>query len=580
MTDSGLKQKLPIGIQNFEDIRRNDYLYIDKTAYIYELIQNGKPYFLSRPRRFGKSLLVSTMKAYFEGRSELFDDLDIYELSKDDPDAFVPHPVFYFDFNGADYSAIKDMSDEDESRISSVMYGVDVDSIGDESDDINDIINHIQFKTREGSRIPVLPVEQIIDEHLRNWEDVYGSDPRNKTLPSRFRYLIRTAVERTGRKAVVLVDEYDKALLEENPVIDDLNRLAYKAFFGVLKSYDEYLKFIFITGVTKYTKVSIFSDLNQLEDISLDDAYAGICGITEQEIRDNLSSEVEDLASRRNFTADECYRRLRDMYDGYHFSEECEGVYNPFSLLNCLKKKKFGSYWFETGTPTFLIRKLTETGFDVKRITEQEIYANEKKLSDYRNDSNDPVPLLYQTGYLTIIDYDEEFDSYLLDYPNDEVRYGFLESLVPMILNDSDSKTTALDIRSFGQDIKKGDTDGFKKRLTALYASLPYYEGKQNSSDDYLERDFQNVIYITFMLLGQFIRTQVHNSVGRADAIVETADFVWIFEFKRDKTAEEALAQIDEKGYALPFAADSRTLIKIGVNFSSHTRNIDGWVVV
>ena len=574
------RRTLPIGVQSFEKIRDNGCVYVDKTAYIYELLRTPAPYFLSRPRRFGKSLLVSTMKAYFEGRKDLFEGLAITELTKNDPDPFAEYPVFHFDFNGADYSTLKDLPDEDEARISSVLYGIDAEAIDAESNDIRDIIDRIQFRSREGSSLPILPLEQVLDEHLRNWEDIYGSDPRNRTLSSRFRYLIRTSVERTGRKAVVLVDEYDKALLEEKPGLDDLNRLAYKAFFGVLKSYDEYLKFVFITGVTKYSKVSIFSDLNQLIDISLDKWYANICGVTESEMKDNFAPEIEALAEAQDMTVDECLTELKRMYDGYHFYQNTEGLYNPFSLLNAFYKHEVDSKWFESGTPTFLIKKLEKTGFDPKRITEGNLEESRDGLSDYKSDDDNPVPLLFQTGYLTIRDYDKEFRSYKLGYPNDEVRYGFLKSLIPMIFHRlEDSSINPLDVREFVNDIRCGDTVGVRERFTALYASLPYPSCEPDKLDQYVERDFQNVVYITFMLLGQYVKAEVHNAVGRADVIVETTDYVWIFEFKRDKSAKEALAQIDEKSYDLPHAADRRTILKIGVNFSSETRNIDGWIV-
>ena len=345
-------RKLPIGIQDFEDLRRNGYVYIDKTEYIYNLVHYGKPYFLSRPRRFGKSLLLSTMRAYFEGKKELFAGLKIEELEGDDPEAWQEYPVFYFDFNKDNYQE--------------KFY-----------------------------------LEAVLDRHLEKWEEKYGDKYKNGTLAYRFQHLIELAVEQTGRNAVVLVDEYDKPLLEvmHNSELEENNKALFKGFFSTLKSYDHYLKFVFLTGVTKFSKVSIFSDLNQLEDISIDENNAEICGITEAEMKAALMPEIKAMAEKNKISVDECLAKLQEMYDGYHFYQDSEGVYNPFSLINALKKKAFGAYWFETGTPTFLVDRLKNMNFDVKKFTDGSLYAKEAVLKDYRDDNPDPVPLLYQSGY-------------------------------------------------------------------------------------------------------------------------------------------------------------------------------------
>ena len=518
-------RKLPIGIQDFEKIRREGFLYVDKTEYVYKLVQSGMPYFLSRPRRFGKSLFLSTLRYYFEGKKELFQGLLIEELEKGNADAWQEYPVFYIDFNKANFKADA-------------------------------------------------ALEAVLDEHLRGWESIYGDEDRDAPLSERFRYLIRKAYEKTGKKAVVLVDEYDKPLLEGGSTERiEHNKEVFKGFFSTLKSYDGYLKFVFMTGVTKFSKVSIFSDLNQLNDISLDLDYSGICGITESEMKENFMPEIEAMAKARALSAEACLNTLKKMYDGYHFHQSAQGVYNPFSLISSLSKKEFGMYWFSTGTPTFLIDKLKESGFDAKRITEGKLYADANILTDYRYDNPNPIPLFYQTGYLTIKGYDEKYRSYRLDYPNDEVRYGFMESLAPMFLQDEGSPDP-LDIRSFGIDIETGDTDSLRDRFTALFARLPY-----PSDEKAVEQNFQNVIYIVFMLLGQFVVTEWHSAKGRADCVVETEDYVYLFEFKRDKSAEEALKQIEDSGYAKPYAADGRTLLKVGVNFNSSGRTIDGWEV-
>ncbi|MBR1862433.1 MAG: ATP-binding protein [Lachnospiraceae bacterium] len=518
-------RKLPIGIQDFERLIKGKYIYVDKTEYVYKLAKSGLPYFLSRPRRFGKSLFLSTLRAYFEGKKELFKGLKIEELEREDPDAWQEYPVFYFDFNKDEYRR-------------------------------------------------AVALEDVLKTHLEKWESEYNVEPGEHSLAARFQNLIVKAVETTGRNAVVLVDEYDKSPLEVgNEERLEHNEAVFKGFFSTLKSYDRYLKFVFLTGVTKFSKVSIFSDLNHLNDISLDREYSGICGITQGELEETFGPEIEMLADSQGLDRERCLAELKKMYDGYHFSRSSEGIYNPFSLINAFGKKEFGMYWFSTGTPTFLIEKLKSSGFDAKQITSGELYASESVLTDYRYDNPNPIPLFYQTGYLTITGYDKKYRSYQLNYPNDEVKYGFLESLAPLFLNE-EKEPDPLDIRSFGRDIDTGNTDGLRDRFTALFSRLPYPNEEKT-----VENNFQNVIYIVFMLLGQYTRAEVHSSKGRADCIVETDDYVYIFEFKRDKTAEEALKQIEDMGYAKPYAADRRKLIKIGVSFDSKERSVSGWIV-
>ena len=440
MKDANIR-KLPIGIQDFEDLRKEGYIYIDKTEYIYNLAHYGKPYFLSRPRRFGKSLLLSTMKAYFEGKKELFEGLKIKELEGDGPEAWQEYPVFYFDFNKKNFK-------------------------------------------RETA------LEEVLEAHLAGWENIYGRDFADSPLEERFQHLIEMAVEQTGHNAVVLVDEYDKPLLEtmESNELEEHNKAVFKGFFSTLKSYDHYLKFVFLTGVTKFSKVSIFSDLNQLEDISMDEEYSGICGITEYEMEQSFMPEIETMAEKLGSGVDGCLKKLKKMYDGYHFSQNSEGVYNPFSLLNSLKKKKFDSYWFSTGTPTFLLEKLKAVDFDPRKFTDGTLYADERVLTDYRVDNSDPVPLFYQTGYLTIKGYDREFRSYELGYPNDEVKYGFLQSLVPAFL-DCKGESDPLELRSFVMDIRNARLDELRDRFTAIFARLPYSDGEKP-----VEQNFQNVM--------------------------------------------------------------------------------------
>ena len=518
-------RKLPIGIQGFEKIRTDHFLYVDKTTYIYQLVHNNVPYFLSRPRRFGKSLLLSAMKAYWEGKKDLFAGLAIEKLEAGNPDAWKSYPVFYFDFNGANYQ-------------------------------------------RETA------LEDIIDEHLRRWEEDYHITGKGKiSLGERFRDLMIAAVNQKGFRCVVLVDEYDKPLLDvmDHPELQEHNKEVFKGFFSTLKSFDEYIQFIFITGVSKFHKVSIFSDLNQLNDISLDENFACMCGITESEMCGCFDPEIEMLSQRRKLSRQECLEELRKQYDGYCFHPDAEGVYNPYSLLKCFFAKDFGSYWFETGTPTFLVKRLREVGFDVRRFTDRTIYASESLLKDYTGESLDPVPLLYQTGYLTITDYDAKRKRYTLGFPNEEVRYGFLESLMPSYV----PKATAgngLDIFTLDEAVENGDLEQIRNVLTGLFAGITY-----TLETDPFEHYFQAVIYLTFTLQGKFCQCEMHTYTGRIDCRVQTKDYIYLFEFKRDDTAEAALAQIDSKDYALPFIADSRKLYKIGVSFDSETRKLKDW---
>lgn len=514
-------RKLPIGIQNFEKLRKEGYLYVDKTKYIWDLVTRGCVYFLSRPRRFGKSLLLSTMRAYFEGKKELFEGLYIGEQEKE----WIEYPVFYFDFNSKRY---KDK----------------------------------------------FALEEILNKHFEEWEAIYGNEKKDRDLEERFEYLLKKAHEKTKLRCVVLVDEYDKSMLESKDENLDYAHDTFKAVFSNLKSCDEHLKFVFITGITKFAKVSIFSDLNQLDDISNFDRYSSICGITEEELKNNFIPEIKSIAEKNKFSIEETISKLKQMYDGYHFEHDTEGIYNPFSLLNALNKGDFKSYWFETGTPTFLVEKVKKDNFNIQDFTNG-VYRQSEDLRNYQIEDPDIIPLFYQTGYLTIKGYDNEFNEYLLKYPNEEVKNAFLKSLVPVVFPEN--KYSSLDIKKFCEDLKSGNIESVMKRLKALFATLPY---ATKNSEQITEQNFQNVIYLVFLLLGEFVSVEHHYSQGRADCVVQTANYIYLFEFKRDKSADEALSQIEEKGYATPFAADKRTIVKIGASFSSEERNLVEWKVV
>ncbi len=516
---------LPIGIQGFEKLRLENFLYVDKTEYIHELVHDKVPFFLSRPRRFGKSLLLSAIKLYFEGKSELFKGLAIERLERDNPEAWQQYPVFYFDFNGKNYAI-------------------------------------------DGS------LEEVLDGLLRGWERLYGDEFQNRPVEERFIRLLEAAHLKIGRRAVVLIDEYDKPLLDvmDNPVLLEHNRGVFKGFFSTLKSADEHIEFIFITGVTKFHKNSIFSDLNQLKDISLTKKFASICGITEKELKRDFGDKIMSLAESQDLTLDECLGQLKQTYDGYRFHQNGESVYNPYSLFNAFYDGEFGSFWFETGTPAFLVKRLRDIRFDVRKFIDKTLFVGEGTLKNYTGDSFDPILLLYQSGYLTIADYDKRRRRYTLCFPNEEVEYGFVECMLPDYVSVT-SAGRGLDIFTLDNYIETGNVDGIRDVLTALFASIVY-----TAENDPFEHYFQAVIYLVFTLFGKFAICEMHTFSGRIDCKVETGDFVYLFEFKRDDTAEAALRQIDDdKDYCLSFKADARKLFKIGAAFDSKSRMLTDW---
>ena len=514
-------RKLPIGIQTFEEIRKENYLYVDKTAMVYQLANVGKPYFLSRPRRFGKSLLISTFEAYFQGRKDLFEGLAITNLETE----WERYPVLHLDLNAKKYET---------------------------SDDLAAMLN----------------------QYLEKWEQKYGNEKRNRSSEERFAYIIEQAYIQTGKQVVVLIDEYDKPLLQailDESLLEEYRR-TLKAFYGVLKSADRYLRFVFLTGVTKFAQVSVFSDLNQLNDISMDYAYNSLCGITKEELSSNFVPEIKNLGEFLGLTFEEIVDRLEKQYDGYHFCEDTTvGLFNPFSVLNALQKLKLGNYWFQTGTPTYLVDLLKQSDYDL-RLLINGIETTNSAFSEYRAEANNPLPMIYQSGYLTIKHYDKEVDLYTLKFPNDEVCYGFLNFLVPYYTNVSDDET-GFHIAKFIRELRSGDIEAFMERLKVFFAGMPY-ELSENT-----ERHYQAIFYVVFTLMGQFVETEVRSARGRADAVVKTKDFIFVFEFKLNGTAEEALKQIDEKGYLIPYALDGRKLVRVGVNFSKEKRNIDCHVI-
>jgi hypothetical protein len=518
-------RKLPIGIQDFEYLRKENFLYVDKTQYAYQLAHYGKPYFLGRPRRFGKSLFLSTLKAYFEGKKELFEGLKIAKLEKD----WTKYPVFYLDFN-------------------------------------------------VGLLIKAKNVSERINVKLKELERLWGQTTDTEDLASRFEAVIKSACEQTGKQVVVLIDEYDKPLINtmNDPTANEEIRTLLKSFYGVLKSTDAYLRFVFLTGVTKFSQVSIFSDLNQLVDISLNENFAEICGISETELLQNFQPEIQALAERRKMSYDEAFAKLKKLYDGYHFAEVSADIYNPFSVLNTFGNLKFDYYWFKTGTPTFLAKTLQNQNYEIRKL-EDDVKISAISIMDYRAENQNLIPLLYQSGYLTIKSYEQDGNFYVLGFPNEEVKYGFLNELLPAFVF-TPITTGNFSIIEFMQQIKNDDIEGFMTSLKAFFADIPYNAIKQKHRD---EQYYQHVFYLLFTLIGEFVQTEVKNNKGRADAVVKTADSIYVFEFKMDDnaTAEEALAQINSKDYAIPYTIDHRRLVKIGVEFSQTEKGIKRWLI-
>ena len=513
-------RKLPIGIQSFEFLRSEGYLYVDKTALIYRLVTMGKPYFLSRPRRFGKSLLLSTLEAYFQGKKELFHGLDIDKLEQN----WYEYPVLHLDLNAEKYDSVESLND-------------------------------------------------MLERQLRGWEELYNTGGRGITFSGRFSTVIRSAYEQTGRRVVILIDEYDKPMLRAigNEELQEQFRETLTAFYTVLKSADAWTQFVFITGVTKFAQMGIFSTLNQLNDISFVPAYDTLCGMTRPEIESTFTPELHALAQSTDSTYDEVIQRMTRLYDGYRFwYGQREAVFNPFSVLGVLQNLIFSNYWFSTGTPTFLAEMLKQTDFDLRELDGIEVSA--ASLSDDRANVKNPVPMIYQSGYLTIKDYDPEFQIYTLCFPNDEVRYGFLNFISPFYTPVAPTDT-AFYIGRFVHELRAGKVEAFLHRLRCFFADFPYELNAKT------ERHYQVVFYIVFKLMGQFTQAEVKSARGRADAVVCTADYIYVFEFKLDGTAEAALRQIDEKGYLLPYEADGRQLVKVGVSFDAEERNLGEWLV-
>jgi hypothetical protein len=520
----------PIGIQNFEKLRSLNAVYVDKTDLIYRMVHTSTTVFLSRPRRFGKSLLSSTLHYYFEGRKDLFTGLAMEKLETE----WTQYPVLHFDL-----SLVK-------------------------SEDINNI-------------------KSGISRQLKRYEKIYGSDQTEASLSSRMADLIERAFNQTNQKVVVLIDEYDAPILDvmhEDEKREEVRRFL-REFYSPLKACDEYLRFVFLTGISMFSQLSIFSELNNLEIISRSSVYASICGITEQELKDNFQYGIEKMANSYDCSYDEMITKLRDAYDGYHFCEDTEGIYNPFSLLNALKSNRVGSYWFASGTPRFLIEMLKrykQRGSFKLEDLDRTRPITERVLDSPIESQKDPLPLLYQSGYLTIKDYERESSLYVLSIPNTEVRVGLLQNLLPLYIDiDADDAESIAALASTA--LRKGDAAGAMELFKSMLASVPFMRGDNDilADAEKTEAHYHIIFYFFFRMLHREVLAEVRNAKGATDVVIKTPKYIYVVEIKIDTTADVALNQIEEKGYATPYLADGREVIKLGINFSTDTRNISEW---
>ena len=530
-------KQYPIGIQDFASIINDGFVYVDKTALVYQLVSTKGVYFLSRPRRFGKSLLVSTIKYYFEGRKDLFKGLKMEQLEHE----WEQYPVFEIDFNSKDYSRVN-------------------------------------------------ALEATLESSVANWETEYGYNPNNTILGDRFAYVLHQAHVKTGKRCVVLIDEYDKPLLDvmdtglktvvdgNEMTLEEKNRNILKGFYSTFKAADADLRFVFLTGVTKFAQVSVFSGFNNAQDISMDFDYDTLCGISQEELDSYFHDSIGELAKANGMTYDETAQLLKETYDGYHFSKRMTDIYNPFSLLNTFKRKDFSDYWFATGTPTYLLRLLAHNHEDLSQIVGKEYRPEE--FVDYRATVEAPVPMIYQSGYLTIKGYDRRRNRYKLDLPNKEVSNGFLTLEAANYFQDTSGRT-----RSWVDDaaiaLEDGKIDEFHDMLVDFIASIPFNVRVDNTKKSY-EKEFHMVVFLIIRLIASqpsIVLNEQPSSDGIADLVLDTPNYVYIFEFKLDHPASEAIAQIEEKGYAAPYAHDPRKVYRIGCSFSSETGRVSDWKV-
>ena len=513
------KKRYPIGIQTFSEIIEGNYLYVDKTEYVYNLTHQYKYVFLSRPRRFGKSLLTSTFRSYFEGRKDLFENLKINELEKD----WTKYPVFHFNMSQA------------------------------KKQDVRASYN-------------------MLDLFLSQYETIYGADEKEIELNARLSGLIQRAHLQTGKPVVILIDEYDSPMLE---VMHDPQKLAdfrnlFRSFYSPIKDCDEHIRFAFSTGITKFSQLSIFSEINNLSKISLDDDYSAICGISETELHEQLKDQVEELALSMGISTELAFSELKRNYDGYHFSERSEDIYNPFSLLTAMQKRKMGAYWFDSGTPSWLINQLRKLNFKIEHLE-----GAQAAITDFdapTEGMTTAFPLLYQSGYITIKDYNKRQDLFTLAVPNNEVRIGLYKNLIPYYLAPSTQESNVF-IANFGVCLQDDKLDEALRLMRSFIGGIPYEYMQEK------EKSYHLIFFLIARLLCQFVDSEVRNSAGRSDMVLKTPTHIYVFEFKFQGKLDKALLQIDEKGYLIPYECDQRQLVKVAVNVSTEGHTIDGWAI-
>lgn len=510
--------KYPVGQQSFELLRKEGFLYVDKTRYIETLLNGSQYYFLGRPRRFGKSLFLSTLKCFFDGKRELFQGLYADSMDWD----WEKYPVLYLDLNNRRY--------QEEAKL-----------------------------------------DYLIEDFLSNYETECGIDKINSDYSGRFANLIRRLSEKTGKGVVILVDEYDKPLVNNlhDPEQFEYLRSHLAELYSNFKSCADYIKLVFLTGVSRFGKLSVFSDLNNITDISLDHDFAGICGISEEELIENFQTGIENLSKLKSCTSGEILSELKKRYDGYHFSEISPDMYNPFSLLNVFFKNRFGNYWIESGTPSLLRHYLRHHNTDLQRLVS--VKSTASQLSGLDMENMDVVALLYQTGYLTIKRHDAKNDIYFLGIPNDEVNEGFLSYLLPSYANLHHENSNIF-VFEFREAMEEGRVEDFMRKLQSMFAEVSY----EMRMDE--ERNVQNALFLLFRLIGMNVDVEYRTSDGRIDILVRTNKYVYIIELKYNHSAEEALQQIIDKEYSLPWATDNRQVIAIGINYSTKKRAIDSWL--
>jgi len=524
-----MTRRYPIGIQTFSRIRREGFVYVDKTDLVWQLAHYATYVFLSRPRRFGKSLLTSTLESYFLGERELFEGLKIMELEQE----WEQYPVIRLDISTA-------KAQKDANELRSTLLWL-----------------------------------------LRPLADIYGREADETSPGKLLTGIIRRASQKTGKQVAVIIDEYDAPLLDvlhDDSELDD-KRKVMQEFYVPLKANEQYVKFCFITGITKFSQLSIFSTINNLKNVTLSPRFSAICGITEQEVKEVFAEDIKAMATHLGYTSEEMFQRIKLRYDGYHFSSKSEDIYNPFSLLNAFDDQELDNYWFASGTPTFLIHQMQHFKTDIMSLDKLKVPSS--AFDQPTENMKSALPLLYQSGYLTIKDYDRSIEAYTLSIPNQEVRIGYVKGLLPIYTGLDDADVQMGFAATFWQALAAGDIEQAMREMQAYMAGIPYVEGFKQKLQEVANAEgfYEYTLYLIFSMLNVYVRTQVKCAGGRVDMVVWMPDTTYVFELKVNGTAQQALAQIDKNGYAIPYQAEGRKVVKVGVKFNADTRVPEDWVI-